>query len=199
MDRAADAITIAAVLGSVTPPGRLRTAVAQALARAEQRQGASTQLLDLAELRIAFADGRPPSVLGDDTAAVIETLAAADGVLLATPVYRGSLTGALKNLLDHVPLEALRGKPTALVAMGAGAEHFLGADRHLRDVLSFFGAAVTPVATYLKSSDFVDGAPSPAAAAELDQQLDGLLTLVRALGGAGASLGPPPLAARRPG
>jgi len=40
-------------------------------------------------------------------------------VLLATPIYRGSLTGALKNLLDHVPVSALRGTPVALVAMGA--------------------------------------------------------------------------------
>jgi FMN reductase len=109
-------IQLTAVLGSVTSPGRLRRAVDEALARA---QGAQTQLIDLAEQRIAFADGRPADELGDDTAAVVEALAGADAVLLATPIYRGSLTGALKNLLDHVPVSALRGTPVALVAMGA--------------------------------------------------------------------------------
>jgi len=51
-----DPIQLTAVLGSVTSPGRLRRAVDEALARA---QGAQTQLIDLAEQRIAFADGRP--------------------------------------------------------------------------------------------------------------------------------------------
>src|SRR5260370_369784 len=63
--------------------------------------------IDLAERRIASADGRPPAELGDDTQATVAAIAAADAVVLATPVYRGSMTGTLKNLLDHVPVEAL--------------------------------------------------------------------------------------------
>ena len=40
-------------------------------------------------------------------------------MLLASPVYRASFTGALKNLLDLTPVEALRAKPVGIVAMGA--------------------------------------------------------------------------------
>jgi FMN reductase len=169
-------LQLVAVLGSVTPPGRLRRAVAEALERAGG-DGVRAQLVDLAEVRIAFADGRPPEELGDDTARVVEAIARADGVLLATPVYRGSLTGALKNLLDHVPVPALDGKPVALVAMGGTAHHFLGADRHLRDVLAFFGALVTPVAAYLTASEFAEGAPSEDAAERLDALLADLVEL----------------------
>ena len=89
-------------------------------------------------------------------------------MLLATPVYRGSFTGTLKNLLDHVPIEALRDKPVAIVAMGATAHHYLGAERHLRDVLSWFGALTLPTAVYLESADFEDGAPGARAGAQLD-------------------------------
>jgi FMN reductase len=103
------------------------------------------------------ADGRRPDQLGDDTAATLTPTAAADAVLLATPVYRGSMTGTLKNLIDHIPTEAPRGKPVAILAMGASDHHYLGADRHLRDVLSFFGALVCPTACYLSSRDFEDG------------------------------------------
>ena len=109
---------LVAVLGSATPPGRLHRALGEALARAAASGETDAELIDLGAARIAPADGRPPEQLGDDTAATLAAIAGADAVVLATPVYRGSMTGTLKNLIDHVPTEALRGKPVALVAMG---------------------------------------------------------------------------------
>jgi FMN reductase len=186
-----ESIQLTAVVGSVTPPGRLRRAVDEALTRAD---GTHAELIDLAERRIAFADGRPVTELDDDTAAVVAALAGADAVLLATPVYRGSLTGALKNLLDHVPVAALQGTPVALVAMGASDHHYLGAERHLRDVLAFFGAHALPTAVYLNGRDFTDGQPSQRAADALDAVLSSAVTLAGALR-QGPALGPSPLAA----
>ena len=188
-------IQLAIVLGSVTPPGRLHRAVTEAIDRLTSRTEARPQLVDLATRRIAFADGRPIDALGDDTAAVVQAIERADGVLLATPVYRGSLTGSLKNLLDQVPVPALRDTPVAIVAMGGSDHHYLGAERHLRDVLSFFGAHPLPTAVYLASRDFSDGVPGERAASELDALLDALVALARALGNA-PPLGPAPLAAK---
>lgn len=185
---------IVAVLGSATPPGRLRRAVSEALGRAADRHHSEVELIDLGERRIAAADGRPLDVLGDDTAATVGAIAAADAVVLATPVYRGSMTGTLKNLLDHVPVEALHGTPVAIVAMGASDHHYLGADRHLRDVLTFFGALTIPTSAYLSSGDFEDGVPTARAAAELDAAFDAIVALSRA--GLGP-IGPAPLQARR--
>jgi FMN reductase len=186
-----ESIQLAAVIGSVTRPGRLRRAVEEALARAED---AEPTLIDLAERQIAFADGRPASDLGDDTAAVIAALAGADAVLLATPIYRGSLTGALKNLLDHVPVAALQGTPVALVSMGASDHHCLGAERHLRDVLAFFGAHPLPTAVYLTGRDFTDGRPSERAEQALDAVIGSAVSLAEALRDR-PPLGPLPLAA----
>jgi FMN reductase len=164
-------IPLLGVLGSTTSPGRLRRAVDGGL----DRHGERAELLDLAEVTLPFADGRPPSAAGGDTAAVIGRIESAAALLLATPVYRGSLTGALKNLLDLVPVEALEAKPVALLAMGATPHHLLGPERHLRDVLSFFGARVTPVAGYLTSKDFRDGRPLPAAEETVDSLLGDLI------------------------
>ena len=182
------------VLGSVTPPGRLHRALGWALdsaaavdARVERR------LLNLADHRIAFADGRPPAELGDDTASVVDAIASAGAVILASPVYRASLTGALKNLLDHVPVEALAGKPCGIVAMGATPHHYLGVDRHLRDVLAWFGALVAPTSVYLASSDFAGGELGESARRDLGE----LVATVLRLRDVGATLGPRPLAARR--
>jgi FMN reductase len=188
-------IKLTAILGSVTAPGRLHRAVADAVDRAGAAGLAEAELIDLAGRRIAFADGRPPDQLGDDTERVVDAIAGADAVVLATPVYRGSMTGALKNLLDHVPVPALERTPTAIVAMGGSDHHYLGVERHLRDVLAFFGAHVLPTAVYLTGRDFTDGTPSQAAA----QQLDALVTSAVELAGLlrqAPPLGPPPLGAR---
>lgn len=177
-----------AVVGSVTPPGRLLRAVTEAVAR----RPVPADVLDLAGADLPFADGSP---LEGEAERVVARVDAARSVLLATPVYRGSLTGVLKNLLDLVPVEALEGKPVAVLAMGATPHHFLGADRHLRDVLAFFGAQVTPVAGYLTSRDFADGVPSDAAAQAIDALLADLDRLRAGLaGGDGPALRP--LAAR---
>jgi FMN reductase len=184
------------ILGSVTPPGRLRSATEFALeCAARLGAGADGELVDLADYKISFADGRPLKDYGDDTAAVISRLESADAVLLATPVYRATFTGALKNLLDLTPVEALRYKPLGIVAMGATLHHYLGADWHLRMVLSWFGALTLPTSVYLESSQFTNGRLSD------DRARAALSALAVGLIDAGRwdsrTLGPPPLAAGR--
>ncbi len=194
-----DELKVLSVLGSVTPPGRLHRALNDSLDRLDAADAspgpASVERIDLADTSIGFADGTPLDQLEDDSAETVAQIAAADAIVLATPVYRGSFTGALKNLLDLTPVEALRGKPVLIVAMGATDHHSLGVERHLRDVLSFFGALPVPVDVYLTSADFEDGVPREDAAGRLDQGLDGLLALARATGGLG-EFGPDPLITR---
>jgi FMN reductase len=183
------------VLGSTTPPGRLHRALEGAIERAEAR-GTSADLFDLGTQRLGFADGTPPADLTDDTATAIAALDSAPALVFATPVYRGSLTGALKNLLDLTPVPALQGKVVGLVAMGASDHHFLGAERHLRDVLAFFGAVTMPVAVYLTNRDFDDGEPGERAAALLDELFAATAETAAALSGSAAGHAPAPLAAR---
>lgn len=185
---------IVAILGSVTPPGRLSSAISGALERAAA-SGHETELLDLGQIRLGFADGRPLEQLDDDTPRLVDAVSGADAVLLATPVYRATLTGALKNALDLLPIEALQAKPVGVVAMGATLHHYLGAETHLRDILAWFGAWQPPTAVYLSSADFVDGNLTESASKSLDElvgTLVGLSTARNLL-----SAGPSPLAAKR--
>src|SRR5262245_47759714 len=187
--------SLLAVVGAVTPPGRLNQAVQLVAELARERPGGVATVLNLADHRVSFADGRPPERYADDTARVVSAVAAADLVVLASPVYRASFTGALKNLLDLTPVEALRGKPVGIVAMGATAHHYLGVDSHLRAVLAWFGALAAPTSVYLESGHFKDGQRADAVArAALADLVQGLFALA---GHAGDTLGPPPLAAAR--
>jgi FMN reductase len=190
---------IVGILGSVTPPGRMNRAVEGAMQRVASR-GYDVELIDLADVTIEYADARPLSDRSDDSTVVVAKLSAADAVLLASPVYRASMTGALKNLLDLVPVETLTGKPVGIVAMGATLHHYLGVDHHLRDVMAWFGALVAPNSVYLTSADFIDGGLNETSAAALDALLDTLGLLSESLAGKG-DLGPAPLAGpavRRP-
>jgi FMN reductase len=173
-------LRLLAVVGSVTPPGRLRRAVGEAVERARPLV-AATELIDLGERRVSFADGREPDSFGDDTGALVQAVQNADVVVFATPTYRGSMTGALKNVVDLLPVPALQAKVVALVAMGGSDHHFLGADRHLRDVLTFFGALVVPVSVYLTGTDFVDGVPAERATRALDELVQGAVNLAAAV------------------
>lgn len=183
------------LLGSVTPPGRLRSALVAAVQRANATDEVCAELLDLADLRVSFAGGRTAADPRDDTANVIAAVEQAEAVLFATPVYRGSMTGALKNVFDLLPVPALEGKPVGIVAMGASDHHFLGAERHIRDVLAFFGARPAPVAVYLTGADFANGEVGESARESLDQLILATASLVRALGG-GPQSGPRSLGAR---
>jgi FMN reductase len=184
-----------AVVGAVTPPGRLDAAVRFAADRAAERPEISATVLSLGEHRVSFADGRPLDRFTDDTARVVGAIAGADAVLLASPVYRASFTGALKNLLDLTPVEALRAKPVGIVAMGATLHHYLGVDWQLRAVLAWFGALVVPTSVYLEPGHFQDGKlADPAARSALGDLVASLIVLA---GHSRDEAGPPPLAAGR--
>lgn len=188
--------TLLAIHGTVTRPGRLYQAIESALSGLEGTDALATDILHLGDHRISFADGRPLEAYDDDTRAVVERVIAADMYLIATPVFRASYTGALKNLLDHVPVEGLQGKACGLIGMGATDHHYLSIDAQLRPVLAWFGAHVVPGMVYLQSRHFQDGQLADGQAiADLQSLARSVVNLHRAASSGGLS-GPPPLAAR---
>jgi FMN reductase len=190
-------MTLTIVIGAATRPGRLHRAVAEAAGRGPARHPSQVlEIVDLGTLRIPAADGRPAADHGADLVSAIDAVTGADAVIFASPVYRASFTGVLKNYLDHLPADGLLEVPTGIVTMGGSDHHYLGADRHLRDVLNFFGALTAPTSVYLTPPGFDEaGAPTPSTAHDLDALIDTLVTLATRLAD-GPGLGPPPLALR---
>ncbi len=78
-----------------------------------------------------------------------QSIDAADGVLIATPEYNGSIPGALKNALDWAsrPYDEnpLRNKVVAVIGASAGRFGAVGAQADLRRVLARIGARVVPL------------------------------------------------------
>jgi len=73
-------------------------------------------------------------------------IADADGVLIATPEYNGSIPGVLKNALDWASRpfasNVLRGKPVAVVGASTGLFGAVWAQADTRKVLGIIGADV---------------------------------------------------------
>jgi chromate reductase len=75
-----------------------------------------------------------------------EAIASADGILIATPEFNGSIPGALKNALDWAsrpfPDNALRGKPVAVVGASTGLFGAVWAQAETKKALGIIGADV---------------------------------------------------------
>lgn len=70
----------------------------------------------------------------------LEAVAAANGLVVATPVYKAAYSGLLKAFLDLLPQAGLAGKTVLPVMTGGSLAHALAIDYALRPVLSALGA-----------------------------------------------------------
>ena len=81
-----------------------------------------------------------------DVARLRREIAAADGVLIATPEFNGSIPGVLKNALDWAsrpfPGSSLSGKPVAVMGASTGLFGAAWAQADVRKVLGVIGADV---------------------------------------------------------
>ena len=91
-------LTIVGLGGSLARVSRSRAALRTALEGAA-KAGADTQLLDLRELDLPLYDPDHEEPTGS-AATLIESCYAADGLLWSSPMYQGTISGALKNALD---------------------------------------------------------------------------------------------------
>lgn len=115
-----------------------------------------TEIIDLKEYDVEFVKGTPLSYYNADTVKVVDTILAADCLVIGTPIYQASITGALKNLLDHFPVDALHNKVTGMIATGGTDKHFLVLDYHLKPILTFLKAVVPESNVYVLNDHFND-------------------------------------------
>ena len=146
--------SILAVSGSPSPSSRTVAVVDHALAWLAEHGHTTTHL--------AVRDLPPADLLGGTraTLAVREAVAAvahADGVIVATPIYKASYTGVLKSFLDLLPENALAGKVVLPVATGGTVGHLLAIDYALRPVLTALGADHVLPGRFLLDSDILRG------------------------------------------
>jgi len=103
--------------------------------------GMMLEVFDLSPLPMFNQDFEKP--FPEAVVAFRDKLAQADAILIATPEYNSSITGALKNALDWAsrsPQPPLQGKPAAIMGASTGNFGTLRAQLHLRQILTHVGA-----------------------------------------------------------
>ena len=151
---------ILGVSGSPTSPSRTFSLVEQAVEfarHASPSEKIQATLINLGDLNVQFCDGRDPKDYEGDTKFIIDKVCSCDGLIVGTPMYRGSCTAMLKNMFDLIPNDALLGKPVGLIATGGSDHHFLAIEHQLKPLIGFFHGHAIPGAVYANNSHFQEG------------------------------------------
>lgn len=120
------------------------------------------------------ADAQQPAI-----ALAVEAVAAAQLVIVGTPIYKAAYSGLLKVFLDLLPPDALRGKTVLPLATGGSAAHLLALDYTLKPVLSALGArhvldGVFATDAQLQRHEAGGYVPDPELLARLDRAIEPL-------------------------
>ncbi|MBB5537644.1 FMN reductase [Rhizobium giardinii] len=148
--------TILGLSGNVKRPSRTASLVDAVVSSAAERLGASGRLIELVDAAPVLFRALRADQLDAEGRAIIDAVEAADVLVVGSPVYRASYTGALKHLFDLVDYRALTGKHVILVATGGTPLHGLMTEHQLRPLFGFFNALTLPTAIYATEADFTD-------------------------------------------
>ncbi len=124
------------VSGSPTANSRLNGLIeyVEGIWKAEGLAVSHIRVADLPAEALIRADFRNPEII-----AAAEQVAAADAVVLASPVYKASYTGVLKTFLDLLPQTGLKDKIALPLFIGGTLAHLLAIDYSLNPLIHALG------------------------------------------------------------
>jgi len=146
---------VVGISGTLHSPSKTDRVLAAILAATAERTGRATETIAVLDHGHAIVDALAAPA-GPPLAAAYDSVLAAEALVVATPVYKGSYTGLLKAFVDPLAQDALADRPVLLVAVGGDDQHSLVIDHELRPLFGFFGAAVLPRGIYVRAADLAD-------------------------------------------
>lgn len=145
------------ICGSPSVNSRTLTAVEKTLSFAKEwDKSVSIEVIDICAYDIPFCDAREPQLYEGDVKKIIAKIVECDGLIVGTPLYRGSYTGILKNLFDIIPNNSIQGKPVGIIATGNTDHHYLSIEHIIKPLMGFFHAHVIPGAVYINYRHFIE-------------------------------------------
>ncbi|WP_153730305.1 NADPH-dependent FMN reductase [Sporosarcina obsidiansis] len=136
--------------------GRKTGNVLDTVQRYIQETGAQIEVerIDFSDFEHQFVDGRPLHAYNEDMQKLVKMFESADGYVIATPIFQGSIPGVLKNAFDLLHPHVMRYKPVSIVANGGTYQHYLVVENQLKPILDYFRCLVTPNYVYTHTTHF---------------------------------------------
>ncbi|CAM3866867.1 NADPH-dependent FMN reductase [Mesobacillus thioparans] len=136
-------VKLLGILGSMSKDSTTEKALVRTM-KAAQYRGADTEIFDLRECYLPFRDGRSDQTTYPDSVHTLrEKVLQSDGVIFASPEYNGSYSAIIKNALDYLGPDYLRGKVVGVLGV-AGDTSASNTVYHLQTILLRCGCWVLP-------------------------------------------------------
>lgn len=113
------------------------------------------QLLDLAQYKMDFSDGRNYFEYEGDTKFIAESMMEADAIVIGTPIFQASIPATLKNVFDLLPVNAFRDKVISSVVTAGSPKHYLVIEQQLKPILAYMKAQIVPTYVFIEEKDFL--------------------------------------------
>jgi len=167
---------IVAIGGTTRPNSSTEKALKVALSAA-QTIGAETCLLTGSDLELPmYAPERPERVPA--ALRLVDEVRRADGIILASPGYHGSVSGLVKNAIDYVEdlskdaLPYFAGRPVGIIATGAGWQGAVQTLIALRGIVHALRGWPTPLGIAINTAELVFDMEGRCISAKIGSQLE---------------------------
>jgi FMN reductase len=169
-------VVVTAGLGKPSSTRLLADRLAEATGR---RTDVDVRVIELRELANDIAQNMVTGFPGPRLRDAVDTVTAADGLIVVTPVFTGSYSGLFKSFFDVIDKDVLTGRPVLIAATGGSARHSLVLEYAMRPLFAYLRSVVAPTAVYAASEDWGTGGDG-ALADRIDRAAAELAALVDA-------------------
>jgi FMN reductase len=152
---------VAVVTAGTSDPSSTRLLadrVAQRVEAIAARHGhaAIISVIELREIATDVTTALTSQLITPRLQQAIDALAAADGVIAATPVYKAAASALFTSFIHVLDNDLLIAKPVVLAATAGTARHALVADQEMRPLFAYLRAMTAPTSLFAAPEDWSD-------------------------------------------
>ena len=116
-----------------------------------------TRVIDLRELATDITTALTSQLVTPKLQQAVDALGAADGLIVAAPVYKAGPSGLFTSFFHVLDNDLLIGKPTVLAATAGTARHALVVDDQMRPLFAYLRTLPVPTSLFAAPEDWGDG------------------------------------------
>jgi FMN reductase len=135
-----------------------RTAQRVVALAASAGHAVTVRVVELREISADVSTAMVSQLVTPQLDKAIAALAAADGIIAATPVYKAGPSGLFTSFFDVLDNDLLIAKPVVLAATAGTARHALVADDQMRPLFAYLRTMTVPTSLFAAPEDWSDPA-----------------------------------------